>query len=66
MSDGMKEGVGSSSKTPRDVGGSQLLGRGLNRLDWADSGKECQKVGDTETGKRPVPYKDICTTMPNT
>lgn len=55
----MNEGiVSSANNTPRDVGGSQLLGRGLNRLDWAGDGKECQKVGDTESGKRPVPYKN--------
>ena len=42
----------------RDIGGSQLLGRGLNRLDWAGDSKECQKVGDTESGKRAVPYRN--------
>lgn len=54
MNEGLK---GSSSNDPRDIGGSQLLGRGLNRLDWAGESKECQKVGDTESGKRAVPYK---------
>ncbi|WP_248800126.1 MAC/perforin domain-containing protein [Pseudomonas sp. MWU13-2105] len=58
MSDGTKDDAGSSDKAPRDIGGSQLLGRGLNRLDWAEESKECQKVGDTESGKRPVPYKN--------
>ncbi|EJL02303.1 hypothetical protein PflQ2_4938 [Pseudomonas fluorescens Q2-87] len=54
MSDGL---MGNSSNDPRDIGGSQLLGRGLNRLDWAHESKECQKVGDTESGKRAVAYK---------
>ncbi|MBV6754205.1 hypothetical protein KV580_28235 [Pseudomonas chlororaphis] len=54
MSNGMKDGVGSSDKAARDIGGSQLLGRGLNRLDWSEASKERQKVGDTETGKHPV------------
>jgi len=58
MSDGMQDGVNSADKTPQDIGGSQLLGRGLNRLDWAEKSKECQKVGDTESDKRAVPYKD--------
>ncbi|MBI6852847.1 hypothetical protein YA0002_08725 [Pseudomonas cichorii] len=53
MSNGMKDGVGSLD----DIGGSQLLGRGLNRLDWAKDSKECLKVGDTEAGKHPVSYK---------
>jgi len=54
MNDGL---IGGSSNEPRDIGGSQLLGRGLNRLDWAGESKECQKVGDTESGKRAVPYR---------
>ncbi|WP_260958054.1 MACPF domain-containing protein [Pseudomonas citri] len=48
---------GLNANEPRDIGGSQLLGRGLNRLDWAGDNKECQKVGDTESGKRAVTYK---------
>ncbi|MGY2172433.1 MAC/perforin domain-containing protein [Pseudomonas gingeri] len=39
-----------------DIGGSQLLGRGLNKLDWASESKECQKVGDTESAKRTVTH----------
>src|SRR5450830_123977 len=58
MNDEVKDGVSSSDKAPRDIGGSQLLGRGLNRLDWSEASKECQKVGDTESGKRPLPYKN--------
>ncbi|KIH81347.1 hypothetical protein UCMB321_4891 [Pseudomonas batumici] len=54
----MKDNAGSSEKTPRDIGGSQLLGLGLNRLDWSEESKKCEKVGDTESGKRAVPYKD--------
>ncbi|WP_419737439.1 MAC/perforin domain-containing protein [Pseudomonas sp. COR18] len=37
-----------------DISGSQLLGLGLNKLDWAGDSKECQKVGDTEFGKHPI------------
>ncbi len=59
MNDGLK---GTAGEDLRDIGGSQLLGRGLNRLDWAGDSKECQKVGDTEsranvpcrTGKQPT------------
>ncbi|ALI08032.1 MULTISPECIES: MAC/perforin domain-containing protein [Pseudomonas] len=54
MSDGLK---GNAGDDVRDIGGSQLLGRGLNRLDWAGDSKECLKVGDTESGKRAVPYR---------
>ncbi|MDU9028347.1 hypothetical protein E3Z27_04695 [Pseudomonas mediterranea] len=54
----MNEGLQGSATDLRDIGGSQLLGRGLNRLDWAGERQECQKVGDTESGKRAVPYKD--------
>nr|BFE93728.1 hypothetical protein GCM10020185_42640 [Pseudomonas brassicacearum subsp. brassicacearum] len=54
MNDGLK---GTTGEDLRDIGGSQLLGRGLNRLDWAGDSKECQKVGDTESGKRAVPYR---------
>lgn len=56
MSNGMKDGVGSVDNEPLDIGGSQLLGRGLNRLDWAKESNVCQMVGDTEVGKRLVPY----------
>ncbi|SDS62009.1 MAC/Perforin domain-containing protein [Pseudomonas asplenii] len=36
------------------IGGSQLLGLGLNKLDWASESRKCQKVGDTEIGKHPI------------
>ena len=54
MNNVMTDGAGSAGTTTRDIDGSQLLGRGLNRLDWAEAGKECHKVGDTEAGKRSV------------
>ncbi len=27
------------------IGGSQLLGLGLNKLDWTSESRKCQKVG---------------------
>ncbi|WP_019361272.1 hypothetical protein [Pseudomonas asplenii] len=36
------------------IGGSQLLGLGLNKLDWTSESRKCQKVGDTEIGKHPI------------
>lgn len=42
----------------QDIGGLYLLGRGLNRLDWAGHNKECQKAGDTASDKRLLTWQD--------
>ncbi|GAB7531956.1 hypothetical protein PS3A_43700 [Pseudomonas sp. 3A(2025)] len=49
--------IGSLSNV-KDIGGLDLLGRGLNRLDWANSNKECQKVGDTVSDRRLLTWQD--------
>lgn len=49
MNDGMK----AEDKT-QDIGGLELLGRGLNRLDWTSATKKSQKVCDTNSNPKSV------------
>src|SRR5438552_877280 len=42
----------------QEIGGTHLLGRGLNRMDWASGPMETKKVGDTASGRKTITYKD--------
>lgn len=42
----------------QDIDGLHLLGRGLNRLDWASGNQQCQKAGDTFSDKRLLTWQD--------
>ena len=49
----MNDGMNAEDKT-QDIGGLELLGRGLNRMDWTNETKKSQKVCDTNSNPKSV------------
>lgn len=53
----MNDGMNAQDNT-QDIGGLELLGRGLSRLDWTNDTQKSQKVCDTSSSPKTVTIND--------